>query len=158
MRIRAIIIACSLAVATAGGAMDAAAAQASSPAVTAVRAVYRTVLTAEYFGPGSAVCSHLTAAGVKSFTAGGAGTCKHAFQQQQQQHMLKHKIKDDDNSGYTPTQWRQEVSFVMAHLKVSVHGAHASAIGGESGIPGRTTLVEVGGKWLFSSYPPSVQS
>lgn len=135
--------------------VGAGAAAASSSAVTAVRAVYRTVLTAEYFGPASAVCSHLTATGVKSFTAGGAGTCTHAFSEQQ--HILRHKTKGVDDSGYTAAQWRQEVSMVMAHLKVSVHGSRATAIGGQSGIPGQTTLVERGGKWLFSSYPPSIQ-
>jgi len=41
---------------------------------------------------------------------------------------------------------------------VTVHGSHATAIGSESGIPGQTTLVKVAGKWLFNSYPPSVQS
>jgi hypothetical protein len=132
------------------------AAQASSSPSTQVRAVYQTVLTAEYFGPASAVCSHLTAAGVKSFTAGGAGTCTKAFDQVQ--HVLKHKTKGVDDSGYSAGQWRSVVKSVMAHLKVSVHGSHATAIGGESGIPGQTTLVEVAGKWLFSSYPPSIQS
>lgn len=135
--------------------MGAQAAGASSSAVTRVRTVYRTVLTAEYFGPASGVCSHLTAAGIRSFTAGGAGSCRHAFDQQQ--HILRHKTKGVDNSGYTAVQWRQVVNSVMGHLKVSVHGSHATAIGGESGIPGRTTLVRVAGEWLFSSYPPSIQ-
>jgi hypothetical protein len=148
------IIACVLAVAAiaTGGAV----AEASSSAVTQVRAVYRTVFTAEYFGPASAVCSALTATGVKSFTAGGAGTCQHAFAEEQ--HVLKHKIKDVDDSGYTAAQWREVVSSVMAHLKVTIHGTRASVIGGESGIPGKTTLVEVSGKWLFNSFPPSIQS
>ena len=47
-------------------------ARAVSP-VAAIRAVYRTVLTAEYFGPASAVCRNLTAAGVRSFTAATPG-------------------------------------------------------------------------------------
>jgi len=150
MRIRAAIIALVLAVA------GATVAQASGGATTQIRAVYQSVLSAEYFGPASAECSKLTAAGVKSFTAGGAGTCQHAFAQQQ--HVLRHKTKGVDDSGYTPAEWRTEVKDVMAHLKVSVHGSRASAIGGESGIPGRTTLVEVKGEWLFNSYPPSIQS
>lgn len=154
MRTRPILAATAVALGI-GATAGAGAAEASSGAVTQVRAVYRTVLTAEYFGPASAMCSHLTAAGVKSFTAGGAGTCTHAFAEQQ--HVLKHKTKGVDDSGYTAAQWRQVVSTVMAHLKVTVHGSHASAIGGESGIPGRTTLVKVKGAWLFSSYPPSVQ-
>ena len=37
-------------------------AAAASPAA-AIRTVYRTVLTAEYFGPASALCGNLTAAG-----------------------------------------------------------------------------------------------
>jgi hypothetical protein len=131
-------------------------ADASSSPVTQVRAVYRSVLSAEYFGPESAVCSRLTASGVKSFTAGGQGTCRHAFQQAQ--HVFKHKIRGIDDSGYSATAWRGVVNSVMAHLKVSVHGSHATAIGGESGIPGQTTLVDRGGRWLFSSYPPSISS
>jgi len=155
IRRRATPIVAALALAASASVAAASGAPASIGAATQIRAVYRTVLTAEYFGPASAVCLHLTAAGVMSFTATG-GTCLHAFDQEQ--HVLKHKVKDDDNSGYTAAQWRTEVKFVMAHLKVSVHGSHATAIGGESGIPGQTTLVKVGGKWLFNSYPPSVQS
>jgi hypothetical protein len=131
-------------------------AEASSAAVTQVRAVYRTVLNAEYFVTASGECSHMTAAAVKSFTAGGGGTCQHVFAEQQ--YGLRHKIKDVDDSGYTAAQWRSVVTSVMAHLKVSVHGSRATAIGGESGIPGKTTLVELNGKWLFNSYPPSIQS
>jgi hypothetical protein len=154
MRTRAILTAVAFAANVAIAATGAAVAVASSPAVIQVRAVYQTVLSAEYFGPESAVCSHLNAAGVRSFTAGGAGTCSHAFTQQQ--HVLKHKTKGIDDSGYTAAQWRQVVSSVMAHLKVTVRGSHASAIGGQSGIPGRSTLVKVNGAWLFSSYPPSI--
>jgi hypothetical protein len=132
------------------------AAAASSSAVEQVRAVYRAVLTAEYFGPASGVCSHLTPAGVRSFTAGGAGSCTHAFDQQQR--ILRHKTEDVDDSGYTAAQWRKVVNSVMGQLKVTVHGTHAAAIGGDSGIPGMTTLVSVTGNWLFNSYPPSIQS
>jgi hypothetical protein len=153
MRPRAMITA--FVIAAACAATGAAVAEATSPAVTHVRAVYRRVLSAEYFGPARTECSALTAAGVRSFTAGGAGTCTHAFYEQQ--HILRHKTRDVDDSGYTAAEWRREVSSVMAHLNVHVHGRHASAIGGESGIPGRTTLVEVRGKWLFNSYPPSIQ-
>jgi hypothetical protein len=132
------------------------AAGASSPQTEAVRAVYRKVLTAEYFGPARAVCSRLTARGKRSFAAAsGASSCRAAFKAQQ--HILKHKNPHIDNSGYTPSGWRQVVNSVMAHLKVSIHGSHASAIGGKSGIPGKTTLVKIGGRWLFNSYPPSIQ-
>ena len=153
MRFRALITTFVLAVAAV--AATGAVAEASSSAVTQVRAVYRAVFTAEYFGPASAVCSALTATGVKSFTAGGTGTCQQTFAEEQ--HVLRHKTKDVDDSGYTAAQWREVVSSVMAHLKVSIHGTRASAIGGESGIPGKTTLVEVSGKWLFNSFPPSIQ-
>jgi hypothetical protein len=128
---------------------------ASTNAVSRVRDVYRSVLDAEYFGPSSAVCSRLTASGVKSFTAGGQGTCRRAFDAEQ--HVLRHKMRGVDDSGFTARQWRQEVSQVMGTLKITVHGTHASAIG-PSGIPGRTTLVEISGTWFFSSYPPSIQS
>lgn len=137
------------------GLAAAAAAQAAGGAVTEIRAVYRTVLTAEYFGPAKAMCSNLTASGVKSFTAGGIGACPQAFEQTQ--HLLRYKTKGVDDSGYTAHQWRRVVSNVMAHLKVRVLGTRAIAIGGQSGIPGQTTLLEVGGKWLFSSYPPSIE-
>jgi len=153
MRARVIPIAAVLALVAAAASANAA--YAFSARVNHVRTVYRGVLRAEYFGPASAVCSRLTAAGVRSFTAGGAGTCRHAFRQQQ--HILRHKTSGVDDSGFTAAGWRQEVKFVMAHLRVTVHGSHASAIGGESGIPGRTTLVRVNGKWLFNSYPPSIQ-
>jgi hypothetical protein len=153
MRARVTIIGALLVLTTAAvGAQEAAA---STNAVTQVRAVYRSVLTAEYFGPASGVCSHLTAAGVRSFTAGGAGSCRHAFDQEQ--HILRNKTKGVDDSGYTAVQWRQVVNSVMGHLKVSVHGSHAMAIGESSGIPGQTTLVRVAGEWLFNSYPPSIQ-
>jgi hypothetical protein len=129
---------------------------ASSDQAAAVRAVYRKVLTAEYFGPARAVCSRLTARGKRSFAAtSGASSCRAAFKAQQ--HILKHKNPHIDNSGYTPSGWRHVVHSVMAHLKVSIRGSRASAVGGESGIPGKTTLVKVGGRWLFNSYPPSIQ-
>jgi hypothetical protein len=150
MRVRVTVVAVMCCLAGSAGA------EASSTAVTHIRAVYRAVLTAEYFGPASAVCSHLTAAGAKSFTAGGPGpiTCVGAFQQEQR--VLMHKTEGVDDSGYSPAQWRGVVASVMAHLKVTAHGKRATAIGGQSGIPGQTTLVDVKGKWLFSSYPPSV--
>jgi len=135
-------------------AAGASASQAAGGSAAQVLAVYGSVLTAEYFGPASVVCDALTAAGVRSFTAGGAGTCQRAFAQQQ--HVLTHKTPDVDGSGFTPSAWRAEVRQTLATLKVTVHGAHASAIG-PSGIPGRTTLVQVKGRWLFSSYPPSIE-
>jgi hypothetical protein len=141
-----------LALACGAGASGVAAAKGG--AAPQVRAVYRSVLNAEYFGPESAVCSRLTRSGLQSFTAGGAGTCRHAFEAQQ--HVLRHKTIGVDDSGFTPQQWREEVNQVMETLKLTVHGTHASAIG-PSGIPGRTTLVEINGKWLFSSYPPSIE-
>ena len=118
-----------------------------------VRHVYREVLTAEYFGPAHTVCSRLTARGKHSFTVG-ATSCTAAFKAQQ--HILKHKTRGIDNSGYTPTGWSRVVHGVMSHLKVRVRRAHASAIG-PSGIPGKTTLVKIRGRWLFTSYPPSIQ-
>jgi hypothetical protein len=71
--------------------------------------------------------------------------------------VLQHKVPGVDDSGFTAAEWRIEVAQVMAHLKLSIHGTHASAIG-SSGIPGQTTLVRINGRWLFSSYPPSIQS
>lgn len=150
--IRRTITALTLALVCSAVAVGAAAAAGS--AASQVRAVYRTVLNAEYFGPERAVCSRLTHSGLQSFTAGGAGTCRHAFDQQQ--HVLRHKVRGIDDSGFTARQWRAEVNQVMKTLKLTVHGTHATAIG-PSGIPGQTTLVEVNGKWLFSSYPPSIQ-
>jgi hypothetical protein len=118
----------------------------------AVRAVYRKVLTAEYFGPASAVCSRLTATGVRSFTAG-SGTCTRAFDQQQ--HVLEHKTPDDDNSGYSASGYRQVVNSFMAHLTVTITGSRAIATA-QSGL-GPARLVRVDGHWLFNLCP-SVQS
>lgn len=130
-------------------------AQASASPLLEVRAVYRSVLDAEYFGPSSALCGRLTATGRAAFTAGGGGSCTQAFAAQQR--VLRHRVPGVDDSGYTPAQWREVVDRVMAALKVTVRGTRASAIG-PSGIPGRTELVHAGGRWLFTSYPPSVQS
>jgi hypothetical protein len=123
--------------------------------LTQVRSVYRGVLEAEYFGPSSGVCSRLTASGRASFEAGGAGTCARAFAAQQK--VLRHKVAGVDDSGYSPTAWRQVVDEVVAALKVTVHGSRASAIG-PSGIPGLTRLEKVDGRWLFTTYPPSIES
>src|ERR1700733_10202758 len=135
-------------------AMSGATASAASGSSPQIRAVYRSVLAAEYFGPASAVCSRLTASGVNSFTAGGPGTCRHAFDALQ--NVLRHKTPGVDDSGFTAREWRIEVAQVMAHLKLSIHGAHATAVG-PSGIPGQTTLARIKGRWLFSSYPPSIE-
>ena len=129
-------------------------AQASTRAVLRVRAVYRTVLTAEYFGPASGVCSHLTDAAVRSFTSGGLGTCRRAFAEVQ--HTLRRKARNVDNAGYTPNQWHEVVAAAMSDLNVHVHGARATAIGGQTGIQRRIRLVQVGGRWLLNSTPPSV--
>ncbi len=85
---------------------------------------------------------------------GGQGSCRHAFDALQ--HVLRHKTAGVDDSGFTARGWRMQVAQVMAHLTLSIHGAHATAIG-PSGIPGQTTLVRVNGRWLFSSYPPSIE-
>jgi hypothetical protein len=130
------------------------AATAASPAA-AVRGKYRTVLTAEYFGPASAVCGNLTAAGVRSFTAAAPGeSCTAAYDQLR--HILHHKQPDNDNSGYTAKAYRSVVAEFMAHLSISVHGARAS-VHGPSGL-GASKLVEVAGQWRFSAYPPTVES
>jgi hypothetical protein len=117
-----------------------------------VRAVYRKVLTAEYFGPASAVCSSLTAKGVRSFTAG-RETCTRAFDAQQ--HVLKHKTPGDDDSGYSASGWRQLVNSFMAHLTVTITGSRATATA-QYGL-GAAQLVRVDGRWLFDLCP-SVQS
>jgi hypothetical protein len=129
-------------------------ASASSRPVRQVRAVYRKVLTAEYFGPAKAVCSRLAASGKRAFTAETGGDCAAAFRAQR--HILRHKTPQVDNSGYTPRQWRRTVNRVMAHLRVRVDGSRAAAIG-QAGLPGRTTLIQGSRGWLFTSYPPSVQ-
>ena len=93
------------------------AAAASPPA--AIRAVYRTVLTAEYFGPATAVCGNLTAAGIRAFTAAAPEqSCTAAYDQLH--HTLHHKQPDNDNSGYTAKAYRSTVTTFMANLKISV--------------------------------------
>ena len=129
-------------------------AAAATPAA-AIRAVYRTVLTAEYFGPASALCGNLTAAGTRAFTAAAPGqSCKAAYDQLH--HTLHHKQPDNDNSGYTAKAYRSTVATFMANLKISVRGTRAS-VHGPSGL-GPSKLVEVGGHWRFSAYPPTAES
>jgi hypothetical protein len=129
-------------------------AAAASPAA-AIRAVYRTVLTAEYFGPANAVCGNLTAAGIRAFAGAVPGqSCTAAYDQLH--HTLHHKQPDNDNSGYTATAYRSTVTTFIANLKISVHGTRAS-VHGPSGL-GPSELVEVGGHWRFSAYPPTVES
>jgi hypothetical protein len=127
----------------------------SNGAAAQVRAVYRSVLLAEYFGPASAVCSRLTTAGRKAFAYSGTGTCASAFTAQQR--VLRHKTPGVDDSGFSTAAWRAVVASVMAHLVVSVDGSRATAIGGQSGIPGQTVLVKIGGRWEFNTYPPSIE-
>jgi hypothetical protein len=129
-------------------------AAAASPA-TAIRVVYRTVLSAEYFGPADAVCGNLTAAGRRAFTAATPGqSCTTAYGQLH--HTLHHKQPDNDNSGYTAKAYRGTVAMFIANLKISVHGTHAN-VHGPSGL-GSSKLVEVAGHWRFSAYPPTVES
>jgi hypothetical protein len=129
-------------------------AAAASPAA-AIRAEYRAVLTAEYFGPARVVCGNLTAAGVRSFTAAAPGqSCTAAYDQLR--HILHHKQPDNDNSGYTAKAYRSVVAEFMANLSISVHGNRAS-VHGPSGL-GPSKLVKVDGRWRFSAYPPTVES
>lgn len=123
--------------------------------VPAIRAVYRTVLTAEYFGPASAVCGNLTAAGIRAFTGAAPGqSCTTAYAQLH--HTLHHKQIDNDNSGYTPKAYRTAVATFTANLKISIDHTSAS-VHGPSGL-GASRLVEAGGRWRFSAYPPTVES
>jgi hypothetical protein len=127
----------------------------ASAATTAIRDVYKTVLSAEYFGPVSAVCGNLTAAGAKSFTAGTRGqTCTQAYDALH--HTLHHKIKGADDTGYTPTAYKRVVATFMANLTITVHGTRAS-VHAQSGL-GPSTLIEAGGHWRFNAYPPTVES
>jgi hypothetical protein len=129
-------------------------AAAGTPA-PAIRAVYRTVLTAEYFGPASAVCGNLTAPGIQAFTTAAPGqSCTAAYAQLH--HTLHHKQPDNDNSGNTPKAYRSTVATFMANLKISVDHARAS-VHGPPGL-GASRLVKVGGHWRFSAYPPTVES
>ena len=113
------------------------------------------MLTAEYFGPASAVCGNLTAAGIRAFTTAAPGhSCTAAYDQLH--HTLHHKQPDNDNSGYTAKAYRSTVATFMANLKISVRGTRAS-VHGPSGL-GPSKLVEVGGHWRFSAYPPTVES
>ena len=137
-------------------AIGAAPAGASAGAVGQVKSLYKSVMLAEYFGPASGVCSHLTAKGKKAYELeASAGTCPAAFKKLQ--HTLKHKTQGVDNSGYTPKQWRATVNDIVAHLTVHVNGSRASAVG-PSGVPGKTTLVKTSGGWIFTSAAPSPQS
>jgi hypothetical protein len=131
------------------------AAQATPSAATQIKTLYKSVMLAEYFGPESAVCSHLTTSGVKAYT-GGLASCAKTFSEVQ--HTLRHKTKDVDDSGYTAGQWRTVVAQVLHTLKVKVSGSHATATDGGSGIPAPTKLTLVGGSWTFSSAPPSIES
>ena len=154
MRITRIVLAAAVGGLTVSGLLLPPAATAASPAA-AIRAKYRTVLTAEYFGPASAVCANLTPAGVRSFTAAAPGeSCTAAYDQLH--HILHHKQPDNDNSGYTAKAYRSVVATFMTNLKISVHGKRAS-VHGPSGL-GASKLVEVGGDWRFSAYPPTVES
>lgn len=150
MTARALVATCILGLSAMSCAPAAAASSGSQ-----VRSVYRSVLEAEYFGPSAGVCDRLTARGRAAYTAGGGGTCPHAFAAEQR--VLHHKIPGVDDSGYTPVQWRTVVDQVMANLRVSLSGSKASVVG-PYGIPGRTQLTRVGGRWLFTTYPPSVGS
>jgi hypothetical protein len=128
---------------------------AAPSAATQIKTLYKSVMLAEYFGPESTVCSHLTTSGVKAYT-GGLASCAKTFSEVQ--HTLRHKTKDVDDSGYTAGQWRTVVAQVLKTLKVKVSGSHATATDGGSGIPAPTKLTLVGGSWTFSSAPPSIES
>jgi hypothetical protein len=62
-----------------GASLGAAGSVAAGSWLSQVESVYRSVRTAEYFGPASRVCSRLTATGLAAFAAGGGGPCPHAF-------------------------------------------------------------------------------
>ena len=81
-------------------------------------------------------------------------SCKAAYDQLH--HTLHHKQPDNDNSGYTAKAYRSTVATFMANLKISVQGTRAS-VHEPSGL-GPSKLVEVGGYWRFSAYPPTVEA
>ena len=140
-----------------GGGAALPAAMASPTAASQIKSVFQTVLTAEYFGPASSVCSHLTAKGVAEWTSypGNGHTCIQAFDLLR--HDLTHRIAGDENSGYSTRQWRSVVHEIVSTLTVSVHGESGTAVG-QSGIPGETALVDINGHWTFNSPPPIVSS
>lgn len=125
----------------------------TSAAASEVKAVYKSVMLAEYFGPQSAVCGNLTSEGVKEFKLETAtSSCAKAFKANQ--HVLKHKQPGNDNSGYSKSEWRTAVKQFVSALKVRIHGSKASVTGPSN--LGDATLVKVAGHWLFASEPPSV--
>ena len=143
-------------VAACASAAAAAPAGAATSAVGQVKAVYRSVMLAEYFGTASGVCGELTAKGRRDFELDTSShTCPASWRAVHYE--LHHKIKGVDNSGYTPAQWRATVKNILAHLTVRARGATATAVG-PYGIPGKTKLILVRGRWVFDTAPPSVQS
>jgi hypothetical protein len=124
----------------------------TSGAASQVKAVYKSVMLAEYFGPQSAVCGKLTSEGVKEFKLETAtSSCAKAFKANQ--HVLTHKQPDNDNSGYSKSEWRTVVKQFVSALKVRIHGSKASVTGPSN--LGDAKLVNVGGDWLVASGPPS---
>lgn len=96
----------------------------TSTAASKVKAVYKSVMLAEYFGPQSAVCGNLTSEGVKEFKLETAtSSCAKAFKANQ--HVLKHKQPGNDNSGYSKPEWRTAVKQFVSALKVRIHGSKA---------------------------------
>jgi hypothetical protein len=126
------------------------AATAKSSAPAAVKAEYRKVLSAEFFGPARAVCSQLTTEGLRAYT-GGVETCDTVFAGNQRAIALK--VGGGTAAPNAAAAWRNEVTTIMAHLNVKISGRHATA-SDPSGAFRRSRLEQVGRGWKFTSAPP----
>ncbi len=140
-----------------GSAVAPAAASAREPTTTraatirAVESEYRRVALAEFFGPTSAVCGQLTAAGLHDYSHGAAG-CARVFAENQR--ALALKLGGGSDSAAARAAWRKAVSLAVAHLAVKMVGAREAITADHSGLFRRTHLVKVRGHWRFSSAPP----
>jgi hypothetical protein len=131
------------------GLLPLASASAKTSPAAAVRAEYRKVVLAEFFGPARAVCTQLTASGRRAYAGGHRCTTVFAGDQR----ALALKLGGGPGSSVARNEWRNEVASVLAHLEVKLQGRRASAID-RSGVFHKAVLVRVGRYWRFSSVPP----
>ena len=110
---------------------------------------YRAVAMAEYFGRAPAVCSRLTAAGIRAYTHG-RSTCAATFAADK--HAFTAKFGGASRS-YGARMWRHEVTAAVARLRIRPSRGQ-TGVTDTTHVFTATRLVRVGRSWKFSSAPP----
>jgi hypothetical protein len=114
--------------------------------VAAVKAAWKQMFLAEYFGPPAKLCAMMTAGEQRWFERNvGARSCTGAARS------LEHVVRACPSiNGIAPGTWRSDAAFYLRRLRVRLRSA-VSAETVDTALGDTETLVKRRNRWLFSN-------